>query len=226
MSRSTSHHVSTPRPPNQESNDSSAGLPATLGGLLYPEGSAAPPAEAEWDELLRGIARGEPQALRELYERTHRAVFTYAARIARSRETAEEIALDVYLDVWRRAAAYDPATGSVMAWIMNQTRSRAIDRLRLENRRKRVNPFPETPAEPAGDESTAVARDDRRRALSSALTLLTLDERNAIESAYFCDNSYAEAAQRLGQPAGTVKTRIRSGLAKLREELAEQSEDL
>lgn len=187
----------------------------------------APPAEAEWDELVRGVARGEPQALRALYDRTHRAVFTYAARIARSRETAEEIALDVYLDVWRRAATYDPESGSVMAWIMNQTRSRAIDRLRLENRRKRVNPFPDAPAESAGtDHNAALVDDDRRRALAIALTVLSIDERNAIESAYFCDNSYSEAAERLGEPAGTVKTRIRSGLAKLRDELALKSEDL
>lgn len=194
--------------------------------MLYPEGSAAPPAEAQWDELLRGITRGEPQALRELYDRTHRAVFTYAARIARSRETGEEIALDVYLDVWRRAATYDSASGSVVAWVMNQTRSRAIDRLRRENRLKRVNPFPDAPAEPAVEDGAALYDSDRRRMLVNALTLLTLEERNAIESAYFCDNSYAEAARRLGEPAGTVKTRIRSGLAKLRDELAQQSADL
>src|SRR5690606_369685 len=161
-----------------------------------------PPAEAEWNDIVLGIARREPQALRDLFDRTHRVVFTYAARIARSRETAEEIALDVYLDVWRRADTYDPESGSVMAWIMNQTRSRAIDRVRLEGRRKRVDPFPDAPdaADYADTNGASLVYDDRRRALAAALNVLTLDERNAIESAYFRDNSYAEAAACLGEP--------------------------
>ena len=72
-------------------------------------------------------------------KRTHRIVFTLMVRITNNRETAEELTLDVFHDVWRRASTYDPAGGSVVGWIMNQARSRAIDRLRFEQRKKRVD---------------------------------------------------------------------------------------
>ena len=85
------------------------------------------------------MAAGDPLALHALYERTHRIVFTLIVRITHNRETAEELTVDVFHDAWRRAASYDPAGGSVVGWIMNQARSRAIDRLRFEQRKKRVN---------------------------------------------------------------------------------------
>jgi DNA-directed RNA polymerase specialized sigma24 family protein len=75
----------------------------------------------------------------------HRIVFTLIVRITNNRETAEELTLDVFHDVWRRAANYDPATGSVVGWIMNQARSRAIDRLRFEHRKKRFNNYGDSP---------------------------------------------------------------------------------
>ena len=75
-----------------------------------------------------------------LYERAHRAVFTFVMRITANRETAEEVTLDVFHDVWRRASRYQEADGTVLGWIMNQARSRAIDRLRFEQRKKRVQP--------------------------------------------------------------------------------------
>src|SRR6202008_670434 len=94
----------------------------------------------QWAALVRAVAGGDQAALHGLYERAHRAVFALALRITRSRENAEEVTLDVFLDVWRRADAYDPANGTVLGWIMNQARSRAIDRLRFERRKKRVDP--------------------------------------------------------------------------------------
>ena len=101
----------------------------TLGDLLYANKGKARVSEKEWVRLVRSIAGGDQLALHELYTHTHRIVFTLIVRITRNRETAEELTLDVFHDVWRRAATYDPANGTVVGWIMNQARSRAIDRL-------------------------------------------------------------------------------------------------
>jgi RNA polymerase sigma factor (sigma-70 family) len=95
--------------------------------------------EGEWVEIVRSIASREPHALHALYQRAHRIVFTLIMRITNDGETAEEVTMDVFHDVWRRAATYDAAGGTVVGWIMNQARSRAIDRLRFEQRKKRVS---------------------------------------------------------------------------------------
>jgi RNA polymerase sigma-70 factor, ECF subfamily len=100
--------------------------PATLGDLLYGDGTGASLPEAAWVSLVQTIAAGDHGALRNLYERTHRLVFTLAMRINGNRESAEEVTLDVFRDVWLRSAQYDPRAGSVVGWIMNQARSRAI----------------------------------------------------------------------------------------------------
>ena len=95
--------------------------------------------EKEWVDLVYAIAARDQSALHALYDRAHRPVFTLIMRITCSRETAEEVTLDVFHEVWRRASHYDPAGGTVLGWIMNQARSRAIDRLRFDNRKKRTN---------------------------------------------------------------------------------------
>ncbi len=170
---------------------------------------------------MRAIAARDQQALRDLYDRSHRMVFTLVMRLTQNAETAEELTLDVFHDVWRRAATYDARSGPVIAWIMNQARSRAIDRLRFEGRKKRVDPGSEVaaPAVAPGGPAEAAAAADRGRLLRDALTSLTGDERQAIETAFFADLTYPEAAEQLKQPLGTVKTRIRSALGKLRKAL-------
>jgi RNA polymerase sigma-70 factor, ECF subfamily len=148
-------------------------------------------------------------------------VFTLTVRITGNRETAEEVTLDVFHDIWRRASTYDAANGSVVGWIMNQARSRAIDRLRFEQRKKRVNQDPDSPV-PTTAASTpheTFELKEQGLLLRDALTVLAPDERQAIETAYFGELTYAEVATRLNQPLGTVKTRIRSGLTKLRQAL-------
>ena len=196
---------------------------ATLGDLLYADKAAIPVSEADWVGLVRSIAAGDQKALHALYERTHRIVFTLTLRIAGSRETAEELTLDVFHDVWRRAAAYDPANGSVVGWIMNQARSRAIDRLRLEQRKKRVAPDGLVPEAEQIEESAphgSFHAKEQGRIVRDALAVLTVHEREAIQTAFFSELTHAEAAERLNEPLGTVKTRIRSALMKLRHALA------
>ena len=181
-------HASHPLAPDHDRS------PGTLGEVLYANPSRPLVSEAEWVGLVHLVAAGDQAALQGLYERAHRVVFTLIMRITANRETAEEVTIDVFHDVWRRASSYKEAGGTVLGWVMNQARSRAIDRLRFEQ---------------------------QSQALRRALNVLTPDEREAIETAFFSELTYAEVATQLNQPLGTVKTRIRSGLLKLRETLAE-----
>ncbi|MGH8666550.1 MAG: sigma factor, partial [Burkholderiales bacterium] len=115
----------------------------TLGDVLYGGKPSNALSETDWVTLVQCMAAGDLRALHALYERTHRIAFTLMMRIINNRETAEELTVDLFHDLWRRAASYDAANGSVMGWIMNQARSRAIDRLRFEQRKKRVNQHPD-----------------------------------------------------------------------------------
>lgn len=207
--------------PEQASKNEAGG---TLGALLYADAARARVPEAEWAALVGAVAARDAHALRGLYERAHRVVYTLALRITGSLENAEEVTVDVFHGLWQRAATYDPEAGTVLAWIMNQARSRAIDRWRHEQRKKRVGP---DGADPSDEMSTRDATHlhegvERARVLQRALTRLTPDERVAIETAYFCDLTYAEVASKLQQPLGTIKTRIRTGLARLREALHDE----
>jgi RNA polymerase sigma-70 factor (ECF subfamily) len=198
--------------------------PATLGDVLYAKSKAVVP-EHDWAMLVRSIAAGDQLALHALYERAHRPVFTLIMRLTANRETAEELTIDVFHDVWRRASSYDAANGTVLGWIMNQARSRAIDRLRFENRKKRSgDPNLEPPAEVAADPSDLLELHEQSESLRAALAVLTPDERQAIETTFLDGLTHAEAAVRLNEPLGTIKTRIRSGLHKLREALAANGE--
>jgi len=200
--------------------------PGTLGEVLYARQTGARASETEWVALIQSVAAGDQLALHALYERTHRVVFTLIMRITAKRETAEEVTLDVFHDIWRRASRYREADGTVLGWIMNQARSRAIDRLRFEQRKKRVQP--ETgdrlPPAPTVDPDDLILFKQQSQALRRALDILPMDERNAIEAAFLSELTYAEVAARLEQPLGTIKTRVRSGLHRLREALAERGQ--
>jgi RNA polymerase sigma-70 factor, ECF subfamily len=205
--------------------DQSDGSSATLGDVLYADKSKSPVLEQDWVALVQSIAAGDQLALHALYERAHRPVFTLIVRITSNRETAEELTLDVFHDVWRRASRYDAVNGTVLGWIMNQARSRAIDRLRFEQRQKRGNSQVDDtqPALEASESPDLLAFREQGQSVRAALTVLTLDERQAVESAFFSGLTYAEVAVRLNQPLGTIKTRIRAALQKLRRVLAEES---
>jgi RNA polymerase sigma-70 factor, ECF subfamily len=200
------------------------GSPATLGDVLYAKPRAGVP-EQDWAALVQSIAAGDQLALHALYERAHRPVFTLIMRLTANRETAEELTIDVFHDVWRRASRYDAASGTVLGWIMNQARSRAIDRLRFENRKKRSHDGDvQLLAEVAADPSDVIELREQSEALRAALATLTPDERQTIETTFFAGLTHAEAAARLNQPLGTIKTRIRSGLHKLRHALTAEAE--
>lgn len=150
----------------------------TLGDLLYADNTRARVSEQDWAGLVQRIAAGDQRALHALYERTHRIVFTLIMRIVNSRETAEEVTVDVFRDVWRRAGTYDAAGGPVVGWIMNQARSRAIDRLRFEHRKKRISH--DDSADSSSSVAAASAGDpreafDARESVSRYLVLATRD---------------------------------------------------
>ena len=172
----------------------------TLGDVLYADPSKPRESEQDWVRLVRSVAAGDELALHALYERAHRPAFTLIMRLTADRETAEELTLDVFHDVWRRASDYDPANGTVLAWIMRRARASAIERLRFEERTMRVAPA-------AGG------------TLRTALAVLRPDERQAIEAAFCAGLTDMETAARLDQPLGATKTLIRSGLHKLRQVL-------
>jgi RNA polymerase sigma-70 factor, ECF subfamily len=192
----------------------------TLGELLYADRAKPRVSEREWHELIEAIADGDQLALRALYDRSHRLVFTLIVRILGNHASAEEVTLDVFHDVWRKASTYDDTGGSVLGWIMNQARSRAIDRLRFEGRKKRTQTAVGDLQVPATNPDSAADDAEQTQILQRALQDLSPDERQAIEVAYFSEFTYVEVAQRLNQPLGTIKTRIRSALGKLRRALS------
>lgn len=212
---------------SKRASDGADGPETTLGELLYADRDATPPPETEWVQLVASIGAGDQQALRALYERSHRLVFTLARRICNDRAIAEEVTLDVFHDVWRRSVEYDPGGGTVVGWIMMLARSRSIDRVRFEHRKKRVDPYPTDGQERAEASRPGDARDarDRSRSLFLALTELTPNERETIKTAFFSERTYAETAAHLEEPLGTVKTRVRSALAKLRKALEREGGD-
>lgn len=213
------HRVMYKKPDGMREQDGQH-APQTLGDVLYRKSKVQVP-EQVWAKLVESIAAGDQQALHALYEMAHRLVFTLIIRITANRQTAEELTLDVFHDIWRGASHYDPARGTVLGWVMNQARSRAIDRLRFENRKKRstADNLP-VQDEAMADPDDVVALREQQAALRVALAALTPDERQAIELTFFAGHTHIEAAARLNQPLGTIKSRIRSALHKLRQALA------
>src|SRR5258708_5247337 len=198
--------------------DEPEGETRTLGDLLYANKANFPVSEEDWFRLVQLIAVGDQLALHSLYEQTHRIVFTLIVRITNNRETAEELTIDVFYDVWRRASAYDPADGSVVGWIMNQAGCRAIDRLRFENRKKRVNIYLENPLSTtaANDPQQTCHVKEQSQFLQDALEVLTPEERQVIESAFFSELAYPEVAGKLVHTPGAVQNPNRHGTARHR----------
>lgn len=186
--------------------------------------------ERSWSALVTQIADGNQDALTELYDSTNRIVYGLALRILGDSSSAEEILFEVYLQVWRTARNFDPSRGKVTSWLVSMTRSRAIDALRSRQARganvarsiDELSNVQDLRSEPEGD---SIQR-SRAQVIRNSLAELPPDQRNAIELAYFSGLTHGEIAARTGLPLGTVKTRIRSGMGRLRELLAPYQERL
>jgi RNA polymerase sigma-70 factor (ECF subfamily) len=168
-------------------------------------------------DLVERMARGEKEALGELYDQTCRVMYAVALRIVSSPADAEEVIHDAYTRAFRHVAAYRPDRGSVHAWLVLITRSVAIDRLRAIGRKaaQALDAIPEPASKDESPEERSLARQLSGR-LQSALQALDPDQRRLIELAFFEGLSHTDLADRTKLPLGTVKTKIRGGLLKLR----------
>jgi RNA polymerase sigma-70 factor (ECF subfamily) len=193
--------------------------------------------------LVREVAAGSHDALAALYDRHGDAVFAAACRLTSDRGLAEEVVQETFLALWDRAETYDPSIGSLAAWLHTIARHRTIDRLRAAGRRPNLVPLssltgPDEDVDadaldrllasgsvvaggmPTRSPEMAAALAELRQALQAALATMPEDERTVIVLAYAEDLTQSEIAERLGWPLGTVKTRTRRALARLRDVLA------
>ena len=173
--------------------------------------------------LVESVAAGDQSALATLYDATNRFIYSLILRVLGDMGSAEEVLIDVYTQLWRQAASYDANRGAPLAWMATIARSRAIDRLRSgwqdQHRKESLDVLGDAPANAASPEESAAAS-ERQRFVREALNLLTPEQRRVIELAYYSGLSHSEIAEKLNQPLGTVKTRTRLGMMKLREALA------
>ncbi|HEX8723651.1 MAG TPA: sigma-70 family RNA polymerase sigma factor [Pyrinomonadaceae bacterium] len=182
-----------------------------------------PPTDAEsrQAEMIREIAGGDGQALAALYDATSRTVYGLLLRILSDPSAAEEVLLDVYSQVWRRAGSYSPERGKPLAWLTTIARSRAIDRVRRGRQEQQLTAPLDEAARAAEGESVeeGVRAGEVRAVLRAALERLAPEQREVIELAYYGGMSHSEIAAARGLPLGTVKTRTRLGMMRLREML-------
>lgn len=179
--------------------------------------------------LVQAMTRGDAEAMSALYDRYAPNLLGLALRITREQADAEEVVVDTFAQAWRDAARFEAGRGSVAAWLATIARSRALDLVRSQVRRGRLADAAE--AEGASSNAPAMSSgfvspvanllaDERSRRIRDALMVLPDTQRAALDLAYFEGLSQTEIAERLGEPLGTVKTRVRLGLRKMRELLA------
>jgi RNA polymerase sigma-70 factor, ECF subfamily len=195
---------------------SSSGAAARLDAITPLSGLAA---------LVEQMAQGRQDALARLYDETSSMLNGLLLRILERPEDAEEVLLDVYMKAWKYAARYTDKRGSVQAWLMIMARNAAIDRIRQKRAQPKTLAFePESTPEPESTEASPeeqTAERERRRRVQLVLNELPPEQREVVELAFFGGLTHAELAERLREPLGTIKSRIRMGLMRLRGLIAE-----
>lgn len=202
--------------------------------MTVPQGPDDRSGSEPWSDamLVRDMAAGDERAATLLYDRTSAVLYGLALRITGQAADAEEVVLDTFAQAWRDAGRFDPAKASVIAWLSMMTRSRALDLVRARQRRDKATDSagqePEAPvamSQPMPTADVALEVVERAHAVSEALGSLPAPQRQAIELAFFEGLTHPEVADRLREPLGTVKTRIRLGMQKLRDALARWAPD-
>ena len=195
----------------------------------------SPPTQAARERMLTAliarVSTGDQLALESLYDETSALVYSVALRVLRDPSSASEVVVDVFARLAQRASTYDPERGSPTTWLVMQTRTRAIDRYRLDakmrSREVSLSAEMENEIHSSTEDSAEVsARAEVQRSIRAALALLTAPQRRVIEIAYYSGLSQSQIAALLGEPLGTVKTRIRTAMRRLRELLAPSLERL
>ncbi|HEY1764656.1 MAG TPA: sigma-70 family RNA polymerase sigma factor [Opitutaceae bacterium] len=178
-------------------------------------------------ELIRRMAGGDRDALAELYDRLSRPLYATARHILNDSAEAQDVVHDVFIALWENAASFDTSRGAAFSWAVTLTRNRSIDRLRTRTNRARLldASYPDDlgydgAGLTGGDERAELG--DRADAVASALGSLPADQRRALELAFFSGLTQKEIADSLSEPIGTIKARIRRGLIKLRDALAQR----
>ena len=185
------------------------------------------PARPEDEALIRDIANGQSAALGVLYDRYGRLVFSLAYRILNDGAAAEEVTQEVFLQIWTKAGTYQSGLGKVSTWLTSVTRHRAIDDLRRKRIRPEGHRVEWDPSEDGDvpqlvdplNVSAQVELSIQNRAIRQAISQLPKDQQQALALAYFYGLSHQEIAETTGEPLGTIKTRIRLGMQKLRQTL-------
>ena len=183
----------------------------------------AEPSKTSDSDLLRAVGRGDEAALAACYDRYRLILFGLILRILNDRAEAEDVLQETFLQVWRRANDFDESRGRAFTWLVTIARSRALDRLRSHGSRARI--AAEAAAEnrdSVGDATEETLRSEEAVVVHRALVELPEEQRRALLLAYFEGLTQTEIATRLGIPLGTVKTRVRSGMIRLRELLRDQ----
>jgi len=174
-------------------------------------------------ELLRQIAAGDSTSFAEFYDRHSTLMFSVACRILHDTSEAQDVLQEVFVQIWEKAAKFDPKLGKASSWAAILVRNKAVDRIRASQRRTRL-------AEETGAEQAAAANVDdtaneavygheKANLIHTAIIDLPVEQRQAIELAYFSGLTQDEISKKLNQPLGTIKARIRRGLLKLRDQL-------
>lgn len=184
--------------------------------------------EQEWPALIALTAQGDQSAFSRLYDQSSPQIYGLVLRILGQPAMAEDVTLEVYTQVWKHAHSYDRQRGTPMAWLITLARTRAIDRLRATRAERASVSLEEAawiPSDDASPEERSSAR-QREAIVQTALAQLSTEQRDALLLGYFGGYSQSEIAARLNLPLGTVKTRMRLGLMKLRDLLAPYAEGL
>lgn len=193
----------------------------SLQDVTHSDGDAAARTD---DELMAGLAAGRLDALGALYDRYSALVFSVSLRVLYDWQLAEDVTQEVFLRLWQRPESYDPTRGRLLSWLMSVTRNRAIDEHRRISRRQRSEDEEEPSFElrdqdATGDPAMGALLAESRRVVRAAMALLPPAQREVVELAYFGGFTQTEIAERLKVPLGTVKTRVRLAMRKLRDTL-------
>lgn len=183
--------------------------------IQSPEGSRADVT------LIERIVSRDSGAIGDLYDRHSRLLFGLILRILRDRSEAEEVLQEVFVAVWNRAGTYNVAVGSPTAWLIRIARNRAIDRLRATAVRLRAVESAPRELQSSENPETSAWLGEQRRVVARALGAIPREQRDLIEEAYYQGLTHSELAERHQLPLGTVKTRIRTGLLTLRQQLSQ-----
>lgn len=179
--------------------------------------------------FLPGVARGDRHSLEQLYDHYSPVLYGLPLRILRDPEDAQEVLQETFIQIWRRASMFDPSRGSEISWLVSIARSRAIDKLRSRNARdqRESEAGREISIHDSSVHKVSAAEDllrgERQQVVRAALRELPENQKVALELAYFEGLSQSEIALKLGEPLGTIKTRMQLGMKKLRERLREFS---